>query len=62
MKKKEIKEIRKRLVLSVEKALTANNKNLIKTLEKNLKKSMKGLAINKPLRDLNSLQPIVTDE
>lgn len=44
MKKKYIKEIRQKLIVSVEKILTDNNDMLITKIEKDLKKSIKAVA------------------
>jgi len=45
MKKKEIKELKEKLIVSVKKTLTANNKGLINTLEKDLDKSIKAFSV-----------------
>ena len=47
MKKKEIKGLRKKLIVSVKKALTDNNKSLINALEKDLKRSLKVVSVKK---------------
>ncbi|WPQ61405.1 hypothetical protein SIO70_23890 [Chitinophaga sancti] len=45
MKTKEIKELKEKLIVSVKKTLTANNKGLINTLEKDLDKSIKAFSV-----------------
>ena len=52
MKKKKIKGITKKLIVSVKKALTDNNKSLINTLEKDLKKSIKVVSAKKSKKEV----------
>ncbi len=45
MKKKEVKAIRHKLIVAVEKVLTKNNKDLIVKIEKDVKKSINSVSI-----------------
>lgn len=62
MKKKEIKSIRKKLIGSVKKALTANNQSLITTLEKDLKKSIKVVETRKSKKRVTKKNPVAIEE
>ena len=57
MKKKEIKGIKKKLIDSVKKALNANNKSLISTLEKDLKQSIKTVSVKKVKKRRTNVNP-----
>ena len=56
MKKKKIKGITKKLIVSVKKALTDNNKSLINTLEKDLKKSIKVVSAKKSKKEVTKIK------
>jgi hypothetical protein len=57
MKKKKIKGITRKLIVSVKKALTDNNKSLINTLEKDLKKSIKVVSAKKSKKEVTKKKP-----
>jgi len=58
MKKKEIKGLRKKLIVSVKKALNANNKSLIDILEKDLKKSIKVVSVKHTKKNVTKKKPV----
>jgi hypothetical protein len=61
MKKKEIKGIKKKLIVSVKKALNANNKSLIATLEKDLKNAVKVVETKKAKKRVTMKQPATVE-
>ena len=61
MKKKEIKGLRKKLIVSVKKALNANNKSLINILEKDLKKSIKVVSLKHTKKNITKKKPVAAE-
>jgi len=56
--KKEIKGIKNRLIVSVKKVLSANDKSLVKTLEKDLKRSLKIISVKKTKKGATRKKPV----
>jgi len=58
MKKKEVRGIWKKLMTSVKKALTANNKSLMKNLEMDLKRSLAVVSDKNLKKAISKKKPI----
>ena len=61
MKKKAIKGIRKKLIVSLKKDLKASNKSLVSTLDKDLKKAIKVLSAKKTAKGLTKKKASALD-